>query len=94
MAKQNLWSKKSFVKKFQSKNHVVQKNLGLRKLLNHKIRSLDVVGCTELTEVSLENLNKLCGDSLLELKLSGNWSQCEHLDTKIHVNNSILPNLC
>ena len=66
-------------------------DFGLRKLLNHKIRSLDVSGCNRLTEKSLETINKHSGDTLLELKLCGNWSEYEHLENKMCLNNSILP---
>ena len=62
-----------------------------KKLLNHKIKYLDIAGCDKLTEKSLEEINKNCSDELLELKLRGNWKEEESYVTKILVNNSILP---
>ena len=65
--------------------HSTVSDLGLKSLLNHKIHSLDVVGCNQLTETSLGNLNHNCYDSLVELSFSGNL----HPDYK--KPNSIFP---
>ena len=60
----------------------------------HKIRSLDVEGCSQLTEKSLELLNHQCTDTLLELKLCSNLKKDEddesyHSDYKEVIDNSL-----
>ena len=50
----------------------------------HKIRSLDLVGCSQLTEASLDQLNHHCYDSLVELSFSGNHAESKN-------PNSIFP---
>ena len=57
----------------------------------HKIRSLDVRGCSNLTEKSLDEINQYCCDALLELKVSGNTNSEFEDDYKEVIDNSILP---
>ena len=64
--------------------HSTLTDLGLKALLKHKLRELDIVGCAHLTEASLEELNHQCCDSLIELSFSGN-----HPDSKN--SNSLFP---
>merc|ERR1712126_24057 len=45
-------------------------NQGFKKMMKHKIRSLEVVGCSHLTQKSLEEINNNCSETLLELKIN------------------------
>ena len=63
---------------------------GLRELCNQSIVSLDIMYCKNITEKSLTTINGI-GDSLKELKISGNWNQNRDSGIQIHVNNNILP---
>ena len=64
---------------------------GLRELCSHKIESLDIMYCKNLTEKSLETINRHFKESLKELKISGNWTQDLNSGLKVHSDNSIFP---
>ena len=64
---------------------------GLRELCNQIIVSLDIMYCKNITEKSLTTINENFGDSLKELKISGNWNQNRDSGIQSHVNNNILP---
>ena len=62
---------KSSLRRINRRNSSVT-DLGLASLLRHKIQSIDVMGCSQLSEVSLDSLNHYCRDSLVDLNFSGN----------------------
>merc|ERR1719167_839960 len=68
--------------------HSAMTNQGFKKLLKHKIRALEVVGCSHLSQKSLEEINNTCSETLLELKVN---SYVKDNDGETVDINSILP---